>query len=210
MVWWKKLIFTICTLALTFALGFSVLSLAFSKLTEQDTLRPFVRNLAAQQGLTESEFEQQFERIYEAKFSCGGVLGCMSNPPDDGLGAVLISRVGHDFFSQSAGYSVVVALIGAIGILLCAETWSGRLRGLGIPAFVAGLNIGLQPIVEAAAVRGAPAEAGQYVQPLLDTVFKTFTIYYSIILVAGIALSIAGFILLKHERKNEPVTTGGL
>lgn len=203
MAWWKKLLFTICTLALTFALGFSVLSLAFSKLTDQETLRPFVHNLAAKQGLTESQFEAQFQKIYEAKFSCGGVLGCMNDPPDQGLGAVLISRVGHDFFSQSAGYSLVVALIAAIGILMFAETWSGRLRGIGLPAFVAGLNIGLQPIVEAAAVRGAPAEAVTYVQPLLDTVFKTFTLYYSIMLFAGIALSIAGFVMLKHERKNE-------
>jgi|GEM_PF-4867766 len=204
MAWWKKLLFTISTLALTFALGFSVLSLAFSNLTDKETLRPFIQNLAAEQGLTQQEFDEQFNRIYEARYPCGGVLSCINNPPEDGLGAVLISRTGHEFFSQSAGYAVVVALIAAIGVLMCAETWSGRLRGLGLPAFVAGLNVGLQPIVEAAAIRGAPEEAAAYVQPLLDTVFTTFTFYYAIMLIVGIALSIAGFVLLKHERKRMP------
>jgi hypothetical protein len=191
---------------LTFALGFSVLSLGFSKLTSEETLKPFVHNLAAQQGLTESQFDEQFEKIYLAKYPCGGVLGCVANPPKEGLGAVLISKVGHDFFRQSAGYAVLIALLATIGILMAAETWSGRLRGIGLPAFVAGLNVGLQPIVEAAAFKGAPQETLAYVQPLLDAVFGTFTLYYALMLVIGIGLTIAGFFLLKWERKNAHTT----
>ncbi|HSU72992.1 MAG TPA: hypothetical protein VLJ21_04040 [Candidatus Binatia bacterium] len=201
---WKKVLLTASTLVLTFALGFSVLSLAFSKLTSEETLRPFVQNLAAQQGLTPSEFEAQFDKIYHAKYACGGVLGCVNDPPKEGLGAVLISETGHQFFAQSAGYAVVIALLAAIGVLMTAETWSGRLRGIGLPLFVAGLNIGLQPIVEAAAFKGAPQETLAYVQPLLDTVFTTFTFYYAIMLIAGILITIAGFILLKRERKMTP------
>lgn len=204
MALWKRVLLTASTLVLTFALGFSVLSLAFSKLTDEQTLRPFIHNLAAQQGLTESQFEEQFDKIYNARYSCGGVLGCFNNPPDQGLGAVLISKRGHEFFKQSAGYAIVLALLAAIGVLMGAETWSGRLRGVGLPMFVAGLNVGLQPLVETAAFKGVPQESAAFTQPLLDTVFATFTFYYAIMLVLGILLSVAGFILLKRERKMAP------
>lgn len=200
MVLWKKVLLTISTVALTLALSFSVLSLAFSKLTDRETLRPLIQNLAAEQGLTVGQFEAQFDKIYEAKFACGGMVRCFVSPPQEGLGAVLISRTGHEFFNEAAGYAVVVALFGAIGVLMTAETWSGRLRGLGLPAVVAGLNVGLPPLVETAAFKGVPQESLPYVQPLLDIIFQTFTIYYAIMLAAGILLSIAGFVLLKREK----------
>jgi hypothetical protein len=210
MAWWRTLLLSVATLILTFALGFSVLSLAFSKLTSEETLRPFVGTIAASQGASQETANAEFDRIYLAQYPCGGILGCVRSPPKEGLGVVLVSKTGHDFFAQMTGYTIVVALLAIVAILLAAETWGSRLRAVGVPAIISGLNIALKPVTQTAIMNGLPPDSVPFVTPLLNTVFSTFTFYYAIILGVGIVLTAVGYVIARRERKFAQTAMSGV
>lgn len=204
MVWWRKTLLSISGVVLALALGFAVLSVAFDRLTDESNLKPFVIDVAVSRGTSTIDAEAEFNELYNKDFGCGGLIGCVFNPPEEGAAAVMVSRTGNNFFANGVWYSLIFALIAIIAILLSSDDWGGRLLSLGIPAIVAGLGILTRPLAQGVLVRTAPQDTAQFISPLLDSIFSMLTIAYVLILIAGVILTVAGIIV---KRKQNAVGT---
>ena len=196
MSWWRMAGLYSSSILLALALSFSGIAFAFSTLTQESTLRAFVQEVTLSQGKTLEEADATFNDLYFKTFPCS-FLQCMVNPPPEGAAVVLVSNIGHDFFSLSAQLSIILAILCALIILFSAETSAQRLKGFGIPFIVAGLNILLKPISQGILIRAVPQDTASYVQALVTKIFSTCTVYFAVMLVIGIILTGIGIMIAK-------------
>lgn len=197
MVWWRTTIVSTASVVLALALVSTIFSAAIAGLTAEETLRPFFTRILVDAG--ESDADAKFEEFYFKKFSCGDLPGCIAKPPAEGWALVFMSKTGHDFFKTIPGQGVVAVLLAIVAILMAGETWSGRLKSIGVPGIISGVNALLKFVAQGPLLKFAPTEAHAYLVPLLDDFFGTLMLWFGITLAVGIVVVIAGFIVRRHE-----------
>ncbi len=205
MSWWKRALIIVCAILLVLTLSLSGISFAASRLTDEPTLRSFVRDVTVTQGKSAEDADKKFDDLYFRDLSCSGVLGCISHPPKEGAAVVLTSKRGHDFFTQNNTLLIIFSLLFIVIILLIAESAGQRLKGIGIPFAIAGLNVLLKPLLQGFLVRAAPSDTSSYVKVLIDNIFTISTLYYACMLILGITLSIIGLVVTRREKNNQHI-----
>src|SRR3989338_11038651 len=107
----KHVVLVLLAVVLTLALMSSGISFAFSRLTDEQTLRSFVTRVSQNEGASSAEANAEFDDLYYREFACPGVVRCVIYPPEEGAALVLISNRGHAFFTMSMYLSIVLVIL---------------------------------------------------------------------------------------------------
>lgn len=139
-----------------------------------------------------------FDDIYYKKYDCN-LLGCMQT----GQFGVIISAQGHEFFNQVQIYLAVGVVAGAVIILILAESWSARLKGLGWPLVFTGISYLLLKFGKGIIAPTLPSEeqAGINVMSMVDKMFEPMMNGFLIALIIGIIITASGYALAYKEKR---------
>lgn len=136
------------------------------------------------------------DSAYYKKYDCDFVECVRSGEP---LFPLIIGDAANKFYASIFTYAVILTIILGALFVLSAEGVNGRLKSLGFslvwssaPFLVVSFFIG--GIVG----QFAPAELASSVEPIVSSVFSPSLMIYAYLLIAGVVLVIAGF-LVKPE-----------
>ncbi len=168
------------TIQARFGLGDVVIDCSELNAISSDNVADFVASTVA-------------NNIYYKKYDCDFV-SCLRG--GEQIMPLIMTELAHNFYKQILNYAIIVTIVLGFLFVLAAEGIKSRLKSLGfsflwssVPFFVMSL------LLDRLVVQFAPAQILPLVQPILDSFFSpTFTIYMYI-LVAGIALVVAGYLI---------------
>jgi hypothetical protein len=133
-----------------------------------------------------------FDEMYYKKYDCN-FIDCLRS----GDFTVVASAYGNQFFRSVQILMVVAAAVGVVLILACEETWPKRLRSIGlnmlfssIPFFV--IEVVLPTLIQNISPETSMLGSGQ-LNEMMGELFAPMSMYFIYLLVAGIAMTVAGF-----------------
>ena len=150
-----------------------------------------------------------YDKLYYKQYSCS-FIDCVKS----GDMAILMSAQGNAFFRNVQIISLVIGVLGAALILISAETWPGRLKGLGIPMIFLGLSYflsdALVSILLPNLIPTGIAQSGLsgLVESVMNSVFEPAKAYFLYFLIAGVAATILGYVLGYIEKKKYAKSKG--
>jgi len=141
-----------------------------------------------------------FDGIYYKEYDCG-FLDCIQA----GQVGIVISAQGHEFFKRVRLYLAAGVAAGAAIILISAERWSARLKGLGWPLVFTGISYFLMDFTKNIIVPKLPAaeQAGIDIMSLVDKMIAPIMNIFLIVLVVGVVLTAGGYALAYKEKKEK-------
>lgn len=139
-----------------------------------------------------------FDNIYYKKYDCSFV-DCVQT----GQLGIVFSAQGNEFFKLSQLYLAVGVAAGAVIVLISAENWPSRLKGLGWPMVSIGISYFLIGVVENLLVSKLPGveKAGIDISSLVDKMVAPMMDWFLITLAIGAALTAGGYVLAYKEKK---------
>ncbi len=142
---------------------------------------------------------QILEKIYYKEYGCD-FLSCVTQSEKPSI-TILFSKNANDFFKQIQIYVwIATAVIGGI-LFFLIETWSGRLRSFGINFIFVGLPFFVMNYFKGKLLSAVPEQFVAAAGPLLDSLFKPVEQIYMIMLVGGVILVVASFVV-KYKIEN--------
>ena len=144
-----------------------------------------------------------FDSFYYKDYSCEFV-DCIQK----GDLLVVMSAEGHYFFDSIKLAVWAIVIIGAILIFAYSESWSSRLKGLGWPLIFTGLSYFFisfikSYLIDSFSVVLEARQAGMDVTKPIDAILNPAMNILLLILVAGIVLTVAGYVVRQYEEKKE-------
>lgn len=147
-----------------------------------------------------------FENIYYKQYDCGFVECLQTNQF-----LVIFSSKGHAFFRSVQISCLIGAALGAGILFVSLEGWSNRLKGFGMPLISIGIFGLLVPLIGNWLIgtlmsgMGIPSLQGVKfdITPLVSNIFSSIQTNLLIILIFGIILTAAGYVVAWRERKAE-------
>jgi hypothetical protein len=158
---------------------------------ESEGIKSVIKNIAA---------AALFDNIYYKEYSCG-LLDCMQT----GEIGFMLSAQGHESFKRMQLYLIVGIVAGAVIILASAETWPSRLKGLGWPLVLTGISYFFMGFAKSFINSKLPntEQVGFDMMPIVDKMLAPMMNIFLIVLVAGIALTAGGYVLVYKEKEGK-------
>lgn len=145
-----------------------------------------------------SFFVSFFDGIYYKEYDCA-FLDCIQAGQMD----VMLSAHGHEFLKQIQVYFAAGIAAGVALILISAERWSARLKGLGWPLVATGISYLFLKFGEGIMSSKLPGaeQTGVDVMSLIDKMFAPMMDSFLIALVVGIVLTASGYALAYKDKR---------
>lgn len=187
MVWWRTTITILSTILLCVGLITTIFTYVMVGVTSEATLRPLVN----------ANDPTAFDKWYPKTYDCG-IIGCFSNQPDEGIGAVLLSKAGHNYLSVLAIQLLLAVLALLVVLMLVPTCWASRLLHAAIAFTIAGLFV-IVAFAKTTVLAFVPSGASAFVTPAITSVFNSIALWFGITLIIGILLFISAWFVRKHE-----------
>jgi len=138
-----------------------------------------------------------FDKVYYKKYSCSFV-DCIKSGGDNLL--IVASSTGNKFFQDSIVYTAAATAIGAVIILVLAETFAGRLKTLGADCMSVGALAFLILLSVIILPKFIPAESLGNIGEFLGAITNTMTVRFLFVFAAGAVLFATGFFTGRKKR----------
>lgn len=142
------------------------------------------------------------DSLYYKDFDCS-FLDCIRTGDPQNL-LVVVSNEGNLFYKSLQTYMWIGTGVGLLILLLSAETWVGRLKGVGFNLVFTGLPFLLFKYIQPLIMPSLPLEADislRVVDPMISSLENEFIIILVIGIVSVVAGYGLGFYLSRKEKK---------
>jgi len=146
--------------------------------------------------------ESVADTIYNKAYSCEFVQ-CLQ----EGQTLVVLSAEGNAFFESMQLMLVAGTVAGVALVLVSAESWSERLKSIGVQTALVGVSYFLIRFGKDYAISKLPAEtqskvaeAGIEISGLADKILGPMMTNLLIVFAVGVALAAAGYVLASREK----------
>lgn len=156
--------------------------------------------------LTKLVAKELFDNMYYKNYSCKFVE-CIQQGGQE-ASSVIFSAHANNFFKNIQTYLWIGTIVFGLIFLVAIETWSGRLKGFGtsllftsIPFFAFVYIKDL--LIPKQLIQNLPIEAMGTVNNVINQIFTSMSNIFLVILIAGIILTVSGYVLAYKERKSK-------
>lgn len=143
------------------------------------------------------------EGLYYKDYTCSFIECITQGDPQDLL--VVVSNEGNQFYKSSQMYMWAGTGIGLALLLVSIRTWVGRLKGVGFNLVFTGLPFLFLGYVQSI-IPALPPELESSVKPVIDSLTESIKNKFTIVLVIGAVLILAGYALgfyLSRKKKKK-------
>lgn len=140
-----------------------------------------------------------FDDIYYKEYDCN-FFECVQT----GQFTIIASAHGHSFFNQIQIYLAIGVAAGFIIVLISAETWPDRLKGVGWALVFAGISYLFLTFGKGVIIMTLPSveQTDINVMSMVDKMFEPMMNGFLIALIIGIVITTSGYALAYKEKRN--------
>jgi len=131
--------------------------------------------------------------LYQKTYDCEFVE-CLRR--GDGIMPLIVTKTAHDFYQQILVYLIIITVVLGALFVLAAEGIKSKLKSLGFSLLWSSVPFFLMSMFTESLVTSlVPVEIFSRIQPLIDTFFAPTFFVYVYLMVGGIALVVAGYLI---------------
>ncbi len=133
------------------------------------------------------------DSLYYKEFDCSFV-DCIRGGNMQNL-LIVVSNEGNQLYRSLQTYMWIGTGVGLAMLLVSIKTWAGRLKGAGWNLVFTGAPFLLLGYIQSRFIPPLPPEIESSARPIIDSILSSIKSKFTIVLVMGIVLLIAGYAL---------------